>query len=82
MAKIIRDRERKLVSDLKSFWNNLSHPALEGRIDVNYLLKWLILGAIIGVGAGMAAIAFHRCIELVTGWTLGLSESRYSMLTK
>jgi len=21
--------------------------------------------------AGLAAIAFHRCIELVTGWTLG-----------
>jgi len=38
---------------------------------VNYLLKWLLLGAIIGVGAGLAAIAFHRAIELVTTWTLG-----------
>ena len=69
--KQIRDRERIWVSGLKSFWHNLSHPAPEGRIDVNYLLKWLVLGAIIGVGAGLAAIAFHRCIELVTGWTLG-----------
>jgi CIC family chloride channel protein len=71
MVKQIRDRERKWVSGLKSFRHNLSHPAPEGRIDVNYLLKWLVLGAIIGVGAGLAAIAFHRCIELVTGWTLG-----------
>ena len=71
MAKQIRDRERKWVSGLKSFWHNLRHPAPEGRIDVNYLLKWLVLGAIIGVGAGLAAIAFHRCIELVTTWTLG-----------
>ena len=69
--KSIRDRERKLVSGLKSFWHNLSHPVPEGRIDVNYLLKWLLFGVIIGVGAGLAAIAFHRCIELVTGWTLG-----------
>ncbi len=60
-----------MVSGLKSFWHNLRHPAPEGRIDVNYLLKWLLFGAIIGVGAGLAAIAFHRCIELVTGWTLG-----------
>ena len=71
MTKKIRDRERIWVSGLKSFWHNLSHPAPEGRIDVNYLLKWLLFGAIIGIGAGLAAIAFHRCIELVTGWTLG-----------
>ena len=71
MVKQIRDRERKWVSGLKSFWHNLVHPTPEGRIDVNYLLKWLLFGMIIGVGAGLAAIAFHRAIELVTTWTLG-----------
>ena len=71
MVKQIRDRERKWVSSLKSFWHNLVHPTPEGRIDVNYLLKWLLFGAIIGVGAGLVAIAFHRAIELVTTWTLG-----------
>src|SRR5271157_1887789 len=71
MVKQIRAQERRWVANLKSFWHNLSHPAPEGRIDVNYLLKWLLFGAVIGVGAGLAAIAFHRCIELVTGWTLG-----------
>ncbi len=71
MVKSIRNRRRQWTSTLKSFWHNLRHPTLEGRIDVNYLLKWLLLGAIIGAGAGLAAIAFHRAIDLVTGWTLG-----------
>ena len=71
MVKSIRNRRRQWTSSLKSFWHNLRHPTLEGRIDVNYLLKWLLLAAIIGAGAGLAAIAFHRAIELVTGWTLG-----------
>ena len=70
MVKSIRNRRRQWTSSLKSFWHNLRHPTLEGRIDVNYLLKWLLLGAIIGAGAGLAAVAFHRAIELVTGWTL------------
>jgi len=70
MVKSIRNRRRQWTSSLKSFWHNLRHPTLEGRIDVNYLLKWLLLGAIIGAGAGLAAVAFHRAIERVTGWTL------------
>jgi len=65
------DFKSRLCSSLKAFWQGIRHPAPQGRIDVNYLLKWLLLGAIIGVGAGLAAIAFHRAIELVTTWTLG-----------
>jgi len=61
----------RLCSSSKTFWQSIRHPAPEGRIDVNYLLKWLLFGAIIGLGAGLAAIAFHRAIELVTTWTLG-----------
>jgi len=65
------DLKSRLRSSSKAFWQGIRHPAPQGRIDVNYLLKWLLLGAIIGVGAGLAAIAFHRAIELVTTWTLG-----------
>ena len=68
---IVGDSNSRLCSSLRSSWHNLVHPTPEGRIDVNYLLKWLLFGAIIGVGSGLVAIAFHRAIELVTTWTLG-----------
>lgn len=71
MAKQINGEKRKVVSSIHAFWHNFRHPTLQDHINVNYLTKWLLLGAIIGVGAGLAAMAFHKTIDLVTGWTLG-----------
>ena len=71
MVKQIREQRRRFASSLHTFWHNFRHPTLQEHIDVNYMWKWLLLGAIIGIGAGLAAMGFHKAIELVTGWTLG-----------
>jgi H+/Cl- antiporter ClcA len=36
-----------------------------------YLRKWVVLGALIGVVAGLGAIVFLRALELVSGFLLG-----------
>ena len=77
MAKQIRDEKRRINLSLKSFWHDFRHPTLQEHIDVNYLTKWLLLGSAIGIGAGLAAIAFHRAIEFVTQWTLGKAAGFY-----
>jgi chloride channel protein, CIC family len=77
MAKQIRDRKRRINLSLNSLWHIFRHPTLQEHIDVNYLTKWLLLGAIIGVGAGLSAIVFHRAIEFVTQWTLGKAAGFY-----
>jgi len=71
MVNQIRKRRRRFASSLHAFWHNFKHPPLQEHIDVNYMTKWLLLGAIIGIGTGLAAMGFHKTIELVTGWTLG-----------
>jgi H+/Cl- antiporter ClcA len=37
----------------------------------NYLRKWVVLGALIGVVGGVGAIAFYTCLELATQFFLG-----------
>ena len=39
--------------------------------EANYLRKWVVLGALIGVVGGIGAIAFYTALELATRFFLG-----------
>jgi CIC family chloride channel protein len=56
----LRLRTRRLVGQL------LSGPSRAG-----YLRKWIILGTLIGVIAGLGAVAFFTTLQLCTHWVLG-----------
>ncbi len=43
----------------------------------SYLRKWIVLGALIGIIAGVGAIVFLRSLELATYWLVGLVAGYY-----
>ena len=46
-------------------------------IDIAYLKKWLLVGALIGIVAGLGAIAFATAITWSTDLFLGLGAGFY-----
>jgi len=63
MAKQIRDGKRRINLSLKSFWRSFRHPTLQEHIDVNYPTKWLLSGAIIGVGAEVSYLKMTLTLD-------------------
>lgn len=44
---------------------------LRGLLSATYLRKWVVLGAVIGLVAGLGAVAFINALELATHYLLG-----------
>jgi len=52
-------------------------PALQVRLDVHVVGRWMILAALVGLVAGLGAVAFYFATNTVDHWVLG-EWARYS----
>jgi H+/Cl- antiporter ClcA len=66
---------------IRSFWQLAEAYRMRGRRAVRralsrprragYLRKWLVLGTLIGIVAGLGAVAFFSALDAATSWLLG-----------
>ena len=55
-----------MITSLSAWWRGLRTKAGHAIATSSYLRKWALLGALIGVIAGLAAVAFFEALKLAT----------------